>query len=751
MLLLGSKSITVEGIQVFADHANPNQFWYLPGPVSLARDPRTREADFTFLKFRPARPGTTARGGGFLMFVVNLKPDPHLERRILARVAALAPGEPVVSPVQFDDGTVECIGLRVQGGGGTSPTGGPVTLQVVEQIQGSTVPSLAGYNDAAFSLSLTQEGATLLQDALKNLTEPVGAVYNLKYTGMRPALEVKITADYRRIFDQLTGGLSGQIYWVQASLEAGFEKLRQSGAIKIEVTNFTGQAEFDQKAQWALDFFRDRLVSQWFEPTLIPGQFAGGGALNVPGLDAATRGNALRPPPTVAPRPPGTGTIPSPQISPFLKPPTLGTGTGKLNLPGQGVATPAPAAPAGTAATAGTGNPPAPAASKPQTPATAGLKFNPTTPVNKGAPLQNMGSPSTPQVALRLKFIHQDELKTQTLEYRISEATQRTYAPIGFIGLLASDLDLGRHFREIDLDDPFYREFTVTVQAPIDYARLGLTSATIRLDYGDPVGDPARLKHTDFLFDAAHATDREWKVFLDQRLDTSYRYQVEYHYDPGSTWKARRWDYMLPERTTEDRTLFLNPYEDFAFLEVRVFPNRIDAGVITATDVVLSYTSPGGWTKQDVLTLPPAGDAQLWRLRLEDRDATAYTYHFVHHLKGGGTITTDPVTTSASALPVDDPFAGALDLTFVPVFDPAVVRFAFADVHYEDPANHYTRDLRVQFDGTSMAPVTQHLSLRDPARTQFTLRITIIGKNGSVSSGPAVTRTDTLIAVMQGA
>ena len=751
MLLLGSKSITVEGVQVFADHANPNQFWYLPGPVSLARDPTTREADFTFLKFRPAQAGGPARGGGFLMFVVNLKPDPHLERRILARVAALAPGDAVLSPVQFDDGTVECIGLTVQGGGGARPSG-PVSLQVTEQIQGSTVPSLAGYNDAAFSLTLTQEGATLLEDALTNLTQPVGVVYNLKYTGMRPALEVKITADYKRIFDQLTGGLSGQIYWVQASLEAGFEQLRQSGAIKIEVTNFTGQADMDQKAQWALDFFRDRLVSQWFEPTLIPGQFAGGGALNVPGLDAATRGNAVRPAPTKPPPAPGPGGggLPAPQASPFLKAPTLGTATGGLNLPAQGVVTPKPAAPAGSDATAATGNPPAPAA-KPKTPATAGLGFNPTTAVNKGAPLQNMGNPSTPQVALRLKFIHQDELKTETLEYRISEATQRTYAPVGFFGLLASDLDLGRHFRSIDLDDAFYREFKVTVQAPIDYARLGLTSATIRLDYGDPVGDPAHLKHTDFLFDGAHAGDREWKVFLDQRLDTSYRYQVEYHFDPGSTWKARRWDYTLPGQTTEDRTLFLNPYQDFAFLEVRVFPNRIDAGVITATDVVLSYTSPGGWTRQDMLTFVPGGDAQLWRLRLEDRDATQYTYHFVHHIKGGGTITTDPVTSSASALPVDDPFAGALDLTFVPVFDPATVRFAFADVHYEDPANHYTRDLRVQFDGTSMAPVTQHLSLRDPARSEFSVRVTIVGKTGSISTGPTVTRKDTLIAVMPGA
>ncbi|WP_147355816.1 hypothetical protein [Cohnella faecalis] len=37
MLLLGSRTITIEGITIFPDHADPDQFWYLPGPVQLAR------------------------------------------------------------------------------------------------------------------------------------------------------------------------------------------------------------------------------------------------------------------------------------------------------------------------------------------------------------------------------------------------------------------------------------------------------------------------------------------------------------------------------------------------------------------------------------------------------------------------------------------------------------------------------------------------------------------------------------------
>lgn len=31
MLLFSSGTFTVDGITVFPDHADPNQFWYLPG------------------------------------------------------------------------------------------------------------------------------------------------------------------------------------------------------------------------------------------------------------------------------------------------------------------------------------------------------------------------------------------------------------------------------------------------------------------------------------------------------------------------------------------------------------------------------------------------------------------------------------------------------------------------------------------------------------------------------------------------
>src|ERR1044072_724676 len=107
MLLLRSTTFTVDGIEIYADHADPNQFWYLPGPVALARKGPDKVAAFTFIEFKPAAVAGGAKGRGFLMFEVDLHLERSLEQRILAKVSGLAPGTPRPSPVPFDEGTAK--------------------------------------------------------------------------------------------------------------------------------------------------------------------------------------------------------------------------------------------------------------------------------------------------------------------------------------------------------------------------------------------------------------------------------------------------------------------------------------------------------------------------------------------------------------------------------------------------------------------------------------------------------------------
>ena len=167
--------------------------------------------------------------------------------------------------------------MNLQGGGGTGAGTAPEgSFNAVEKILGASVPSLHGDNSAAFSLQLSQEGATILREAFKKEGAPVGVLYNLKFTGIRPALEVKVTADMKRVYNHFSASLSGQVYFVQLGIEAGIEKLKQSGALKVEVIHFTSDADRGEKEKQALQFFRDTLLKDFFTPTLTPGQLMGG-------------------------------------------------------------------------------------------------------------------------------------------------------------------------------------------------------------------------------------------------------------------------------------------------------------------------------------------------------------------------------------------------------------------------------------------------------------------------------------------
>ncbi len=211
MLLLNSaRTVTVDGVTVFPDHADPNQFWYLPGPVSLGQR-ADGQPSFTFIKFKPAAVAGGAKGGGFVMFTTSLRLQRQTEQKILNRLGALAHGEPKLALAQFDQGSVKCVALNLEGSGGTTAAPAPAgAFDAVESILGASIPSMQGDEDAAFSLALSQEGAIILEQAYKQGAGPIGVIYELKFTGLRPALKVKITADFKRVYDGLSASLSAQ-------------------------------------------------------------------------------------------------------------------------------------------------------------------------------------------------------------------------------------------------------------------------------------------------------------------------------------------------------------------------------------------------------------------------------------------------------------------------------------------------------------------------------------------------------------
>lgn len=751
MLLLNSQSWTIEGIQVFADHADPTQFWYLPGPVRLSRRREDGRAEFTFLKVRAAMAGTEARGGGFLMLTVDLLLDPALERRLLSKLSAFCRGRPKLSVVPFDEGTVRVIALDLDSGGGTTPRAPlpPGGFRAVETALGATTPSLDAANRASFSLTLTQEGATILEEAFQKGGSPAGVIYELKYSGMRPSLEVTITANMERVYQQFAVSADAQVLFLRTGIDQAFERLVQEGAIQVKVLNFAHAADAAEKETWALNFFKDHLLTTFFTPSLTVGAVQGGFPTSE-GLDAVlTRANPLRPPPSPAPARPTadeTATRPGPAADPDDSA-TVGTGRGgrtpgTVALPpgdaqevtdgtGEGAGAAAPAM-LGTAAQAGV------SASAPMPGVPAGAS-GATAPAGGMAPASAEAAPR-PVASFRFRGIAQQERKTISFSYSRAEAEQRTFAPQGFVGLLAADLDRTSHFMEIDLDDPFFRVMEIRVNPLAEMSRLGLKAVEVELRYGKP-SDPGGVKQKDMRFEGDTPAEQRWTVFQNRGDVQEYDYSVQYHFDPASGFDGKALSYSFGPFRTSDRTLVLNPHALIGIGTVQVAAGAIDWGQVSRIDVDLQNGS-----RKRMIGLTRDAPQAEWKLRFDDPANRVIHSTPTFVMKDRSKRIGPATVVDASVIQIDDPFPESLELQLIPILDAARTRMAFVDFSYADTRLNYNRKERFRLTPED-TDRTVHIGLPAGAKKSFNVKISIVPTQGAMTITELTDTTETLIPV----
>ncbi|GGV07078.1 hypothetical protein GCM10010260_50910 [Streptomyces filipinensis] len=779
MLQLGTTSWLVDGVEVFPDHADPNQFWYLPAPVTLAQG--DQGPVFTLITWRGTPGDGDSVGGGFLMIQTALTLDPEAESRLRSRLAEHAPGTVRLSQVPYDEGDVQCVALDVQGPGGTVNTLPPGAFRAVETILGSAVPSLYGDNTAMFSLRLSAQGASLLKQVFAAGGTPVGVIYRLRFTALRPALSVTITANMHRVYSELAVGIDAQIYWARVGLEAAFQRLRQSGVIHIDVKEFTTDADNDQKIQWALDTFMNHVLAQWFEPSLSPRD------LPSPAPRPATAGPAGAPAGPVAGTPtPGlgpaagramplspTGAIP-PRTGPFAPPVA-----GPVTPPGAGPVT--PATPGAPGAVHPPGAPAQPAGPAPAVPQPLGPPLAPSPPAPPAIPTPHFppapaappqaaaaspaaaphapapsalpagaapaatGGVSPALVTFRLRYGLQIEDKEVSFSYDRAEAVQRTYAPQGFLGTLAADLNGPPHVIDADLDDPFFRTLTVQLVGDVDFAALGLTSIAVTIRYGR-AEDPGGVRSFDRLVDAAAPRPEPVTFFRDSAADTTYAYRLEYHFAAESGWRGRELT-VVREGSDDQYALSIDPHRFLGFLRVEIAPHDIDAQLVRETRVELTRKEPDGTELRDTRTVRPTDPPTEWKVRTADPADLTYTYQLVHTMTDGSVITCDPVTTGATHLAVNDPYPGQLDIDLVPDWTPAAIRTVFVDLRYADPAAGYRREQRIELDAALTATHHAWFALPDPQKREFSYRFTFVRADGTTSATDYTTTTDSLVMV----
>lgn len=279
MLYLDAPFHTIDGVAVFGDHADRQQWYYLPGVPRIATVDGVPQ--LSLIKFKG-----TAGTGGFLNFDVDLGLDADLVDDLAGQIAAIEalPDRPRLAQLPVIDGTVRMMLFDAEtpvpvppGGPQPAPAPAPAdpdALKFVLKLSHAAKPALYGDNRAAFSVRLTQEGITTLEQAMRGVLSPIGIVYSLDFLGMRPAYHVSVHADWDLIQKHISEHEEFSVPLIyQSSIDKLVDSLEETRAIVVETDTFVleedGSAVIARRDQ-AMDDIRDMITDTFFEPSLDP-------------------------------------------------------------------------------------------------------------------------------------------------------------------------------------------------------------------------------------------------------------------------------------------------------------------------------------------------------------------------------------------------------------------------------------------------------------------------------------------------
>lgn len=714
MLSLYEKTQAIPGVIVYRDHQDPGQFYFISEVPRIARN--NGVPALSFVKFRRDITDNVdfqegdSLGGGILNFTVDLAlTEDELDdiRREIPRAFENVPDKIRLAPVSVRDGSVRLSVMRDSADDPAAPAEAPRGLRLFEEVYGSTKPSLIGDQRATFTVTLNREMATAMEQTLRGGVSLFGVNYQLFFLGMTPAMSVKVEADYKRIYTSLETeiGVEAQIQVVSiaADIGAAFQRLREEGVIKVEITEFTDDADLKAKGEAAWDWFKGQLTADFFSttmpvPNIMRPESGGSGVLGqLQNLFGAI------------PRAPASGSF----------------------LPTRGAA-------ASAAPNAG------PSANGPSDQMTTTAETNRAQAAARGSGGGGGGGGAAGgsglslfRVGFSLKIMHQDELRTRRFDYTLQSAIQGEANPNGMFSALVDGYNLDNLIFEVDMDDPFFDRIRTSVTMGQDLAALGISSVAVNMEYPAERPAGAEAEHVDgYLFRPGDTDGRLFTTFLDERRDRDYRYAMTITFDPTTEWRGKDSQIRTPWLVSADTQLTLAPIDSVERLDVEIALGNMHADRVSQVEVETLYENPAtGFTDHRTFLLTPGGASQHWRLRLSDDAPRAYRYRVRYFFAEGNTVIETPFEErDQPSIIVNVPFRNQHRVMVNPLLlDAANLLQAIVDIEYREPDTGYLVTSRHEFDGfeplRSVSFVIPTLA-EDPAPIRYSS--TIIKLDGQV-------------------
>lgn len=243
----------------------------------------------------------------------------------------------------------------------------------------------------------------------------------------------------------------------------------------------------------------------------------------------------------------------------------------------------------------------------------------------------------------------------------------------------------GDHFREVDLDDPFFRTLEVAVQVNMEFAELPVHSVDVHIEF-----EGERLYVEDLHFTDSGETKR-FSCFTDGK-DPEYRYSYIVNFT-GSAQVFRS-----PVKTSRAEQLTIG-VDDTGLLIVDVDPGDLDFQATPSAVVTVRYEPAAAPVieEQFVFTKEAAEPRALQQVMLEPRTRPV-TYKIDYRTDEGKHLVT-PWRETVRRLSVNSPFRDQRTLHVFAVGDlEDEIDSIWVDLNYTDPANDYTVTESVSLD-----------------------------------------------------
>jgi len=646
--ILLDKPVRAGELILFPDLNDENAYYYLVDKPKLATDANGRPK-FSFLRYvenvRGAGGADAPRegdGGGIVHAVVTLSVTKEQLQAAQRELQRVKPGAQVRGPAIFKSGK---FGLVTSF---KDPQG-----KLATQVVGLGNAPLLDNEMAAVSMQLTKQGAKLLWESFNTAAPDISFTFEMDLAGYMSPKRALIEANFDQIYEhqRFNAGIASK--YLAAEIRTAFEDLTRSGAIKLT------QVGADQQMEGLINTAYTKISEMMFSP------LNGTGTPSLSSLtsDAAGSPSLLDRASTMLAKNREEAASENERIRrENREAQERARGTERPREPsGERPAEPA----GGERPTGEQDGPPVTAAAREAgasgptgDPREAGrLSHDEATKreAERAAPKQEEVSPPSFAIvaAFEMKRVRQrGTFRIDLNKYTADSLTLRFDENIGDLSSVRAD---PRYFREVNLDDPLYRQREIAVMVDglnaQDFGQyINFVTVQMRKKHagGDETVDEVRIDRANFNKDG-----NRFSLLYGWKGDTDRRRWLEYEYRPvwsffGGVPVEGSW------MTSIDSALNMAPPFQRRSVELQAAADAVQKHGIRAITVRLFYTL-AGVEKSKTVTLNPAKNQLSEKVEfMMPADAADYAYEITWQLTGNRTRTSGRQTANSALLFVDE-------------------------------------------------------------------------------------------------